>query len=195
MPRHGMAATGTHEPTAAPEPPRRPSSRGMSSWPIRRKLVALVAGPLIVILAAGSFITAQTVSELRDAQRSQTLASTALQANALSSRLQRELANTVTALASPTPARRQQVQEDRAATDQALQTLVRALAEPPTGGWGAAVSESIAPVQSIPSILPGTRERALPANPDTRPTLTPTTVQYSYSVLLEEPRTLLSALA
>jgi len=61
VPRHDSVAATTGEIQARPA--RRP--RGIASWPIRRKLVALVTLPLLVVLAAGAiFATTATRSYL-----------------------------------------------------------------------------------------------------------------------------------
>src|SRR4051812_49974689 len=62
--------------------------RGLTAWPIRRKLVALVAGPLLVVLIAGAYVTTMAVEQLREAQDAQKVATATLESNLLSQALE-----------------------------------------------------------------------------------------------------------
>ena len=96
VPRHGMTARGPADLAAPEQAPRR--RRGLSRWPIRRKLVALVAIPLFVILAGGAVVTTEAVRDLRAAQTADTVTTAASQSNQLAQQLQRELVATLSAL-------------------------------------------------------------------------------------------------
>ena len=195
MARHGSAATGTQEPTAEPAP-----SRGMSGWPIRRKLVALVAGPLVVLLAAGTFITAQTITQLRDAQRAQALASAARDMNTLAARLQNELADTIVGAPRTgdkenkfTPAVRQAIRQDRVLTDRAMQAALRSLNDAPAGGWGPRVEATLGDLRRLPGILADHRLRSVP--PRAGAGLGSSVILQGYGLFLSQTRVLIADLA
>src|SRR5689334_23047217 len=100
---HGTPAATTDpaapDATTLPRPGATgPRLRGLAAWPIRRKLVALVAGPLLVILVGGAWITADAVRQLREAQNAQTITTAASYSNRLSQQLQRELLDTLAAI-------------------------------------------------------------------------------------------------
>ena len=92
MPRHG---TATPEAVSTPEPVPAStrtagSGRGMSGWPIRRKLAALVAPPLILILAAGGVLGVGAYDNLRAAQDAQRIADAIIAAGKANLALQKE---------------------------------------------------------------------------------------------------------
>src|SRR3954469_19304947 len=132
VPRHGMTALGTAEPAEGAAPGRR---FGLSSWPIRRKLVALVAGPLLVILGAGAVVTTQAIGQLREAQDAEKIATAALYSNQLAQALQREVISTMTVVEARSPGTRIRLRKDRAATDADFAQLNAVLSDPPRGGW------------------------------------------------------------
>src|SRR3954466_2690283 len=130
VPRHGMTALGTAEPAEGAATGRR---FGLSSWPIRRKLVALVIGPLLVILGAGALVTIQAIGQLREAQDSERIATASLYSNKLAQALQREVISTMTVIATPAKGTRLRLRNDRATTDAAFAQLKNVLADAPRG--------------------------------------------------------------
>src|SRR3954470_5486239 len=109
--------------------------RGLTAWPIRRKLVALVAGPLLVILATGAFVTTQAVEQLRQAQDAQKIATATLQSNQLSQALENELLGTLAVRQNPAPGTAIRLRNSQAATDSAYAALADVQADEPRGGW------------------------------------------------------------
>jgi len=121
-----------------PEPvvPVVTARRGLAAWPIRRKLVALVAGPLVVLLGAGIFFTAQSISSLRASQRARDLANAALLTNHLTSAMDNEMKLTLDWLAEPTSIpKRTAKNNQQAATNAAWKDLSEDLKSPPGGAW------------------------------------------------------------
>ncbi|MEJ2577503.1 MAG: ATP-binding protein [Kineosporiaceae bacterium] len=146
MPRHGLAVQGTESPTAMPQA----SGRGMASWPIRRKLVALVTVPVLVIIGAGALMTISSIGLLRQAERARTLATTALAANVAIVAIDNELNQTITVVrtktqpgttvrVAPAPGAQRAMDVRRKDTDVALADLRTYLGEEPLGGWSSDV--------------------------------------------------------
>ncbi len=134
MPRHGMTAPGLAVAGSGGSIRRR---RGLTAWPIRRKLVALVAGPLLVILGAGAYVTTQAVEQLRQAQDAQKVATATLESNRLSQALEGELLSSLTLHDNAAAGTATRLKNSRAVTDQAYAALAAAEADPPRGGWDA----------------------------------------------------------
>jgi signal transduction histidine kinase len=154
VPRHGSATA--EEPEPAVQAPA--ARRGLAGWPIRRKLVTLVTGPLVLILGAGIFFTAQSVQALGAAQKASDLADVALLTNRLVGSLNIELARTM--LYTPdrklvAPARA--MKDARRQTDLAYDNLKDALADPPGGHWGDDVEARRAELSDVLRRLPFVR--------------------------------------
>jgi hypothetical protein len=144
-----------------PEVPVAAPRRGLASWPIRNKLIALVAAPLLLILGAGVFFTFQSTQTLRTDQRAADVANTALLTNTLSSALSTEMDATVTwTRASKLKAARQQMTDARGATDAAYRALQAALVSPPGGSWSLDVENARDSLTDVISRLPAIRKGA-----------------------------------
>src|SRR5438105_1631952 len=109
--------------------------RGLAGWPIRRKLVALVAAPLLIILVGGAYFTTQAVEQLRQAQDAEKVATATLQSNQLSQALERELLSSLTVYTNPSPSNTTRLNNSLTATDQAFAAVSKVEADPPRGGW------------------------------------------------------------
>ena len=118
-----------------------------AGWPIRRKLVALVAGPLLVILVRGALVTTQAVGQLREAQDAQKVATAALYSNRLSQALQRELHQTRWRVINDEPTRRatahRRSRRDWPPRTRPSTQLLGALADAPRGGWDVATQSKL----------------------------------------------------
>ncbi|MFN8075341.1 MAG: nitrate- and nitrite sensing domain-containing protein [Kineosporiaceae bacterium] len=156
MSRHGTAAPGTAQadsravaPSVVAEPvapgpdleqiglgtPLR-RARGLAGWPIRRKLAALVAVPVVVILVASGVIIGRTWAQLSDARRAGDIAALSIKANETSAALQRERSQTVIYLRTKLPTDKATMEDLRRRTDAAGVGLRSAFGEAPSGGWG-----------------------------------------------------------
>ncbi|HEX2808553.1 MAG TPA: ATP-binding protein, partial [Kineosporiaceae bacterium] len=148
---------GEPEPAVPVASPR----RGLATWPIRRKLIALVAGPLVLILGAGIFFTAQAVGSLRGAQQARDLANVALLTSQMSGAENTELTATISWRRAPTTATKRAMTNARTATDAAYRRLKAALDRPPGGAWSQDVEnarQSLA--YDLTNRLPVTRQGA-----------------------------------
>ncbi|MDQ1287751.1 MAG: ATP-binding protein, partial [Actinomycetota bacterium] len=160
MPRQGSATTGEPEPAVPVAVPR----RGLATWPIRRKLVALVAGPLVLILGAGLFFTAQSVGTLRSAQKARDIADVTLLTNQLVTALNTELKATIQATTNRSadgkfvPGQAQEMKATRSATDAAFFRVDKALSDPPSGGWSSNVEARRSELKTYSTRLPFVRE-------------------------------------
>jgi signal transduction histidine kinase len=114
--------------------------RGLAAWPIRRKLIALVTGPLVLLLTAGVLFTAQSVTALRGAQRARDLANAALLTNQLTSAMNNEMQRTLLwrDQVSSLPLRTAMT-DAQTTTDQAYKRLAADLGNPPDEAWTADV--------------------------------------------------------
>ncbi|MFN0284946.1 MAG: sensor histidine kinase, partial [Kineosporiaceae bacterium] len=118
-------------------------TRGLAGWPIRRKLAALVAPPLLVILGGGTVLGLDAVDSLRDARRAQTLASTIILSGRANLALQEEINQAIlgSSLApgntGPSPNDVARLDALIADTEETGTILEAALAKPPAGGWSA----------------------------------------------------------
>jgi signal transduction histidine kinase len=139
--RQGSATTGEPESAVPVAVPR----RGLAAWPIRRKLVALVAGPLVLILGTGVFFTVDSVAALRRAQTARDVADVTLTTNQLVTALNNELSRTIIATTNRdkkgnfAPGQAKAMEDARQATTFAFTQVQEALNEPPAGGWSADV--------------------------------------------------------
>lgn len=111
-------------------------TRGLAGWPIRRKLAALVAVPVTVILVASGVIIGRTWAQLSDARLAGDVAQLSIAANQASAALQRERSQTVIYLRDKEPTDKATMEDLRRRTDEAGAGLRKALAEAPAGGWG-----------------------------------------------------------
>src|SRR4051812_506722 len=201
VPRHGMTALGTAEPAEGAATGRR---FGLSSWPIRRKLVALVIGPLLVIFGAGALVTIQAIGQLREAQDSERIATASLYSNKLAQALQREVISTMTVIATPAKGTRLRLRNDRATTDAAFAQLKNVLADAPRGGWDTVTESKVQDVANRRVELAKIRQDAFPKgldesaikqDSDGTAALSPTIVQVGYQHVFDAPRALTQRLA
>jgi signal transduction histidine kinase len=201
VPRHGVTA----HPMAAPAKGA-PSGgrRGLSGWPIRRKLVALVTVPLLVILAACAFLTWQTIRGWQQAQNAERIASAAADSNVVAEKLQTELSTTLALIKTPTQSTATRLSRDRAATDKALTDLGKALASPPGGGWDVGTRARIDALETAwRTGLPQVRQQVFPKGLDPslfgdspqQPGLQPKDLQPAYVDVIDTPRLLTAQLA
>jgi signal transduction histidine kinase len=126
VPRHDSAVS-TGEIQARPA--RRP--RGIASWPIRRKLVALVTVPLLVVLAAGAVFAITATASYLDARRVRQLSEVAVAAFKLNDALGAEYSATIAVARPPKSTMNQlrsQVDADLAAFEAAVTRLPRGVA-------------------------------------------------------------------
>jgi signal transduction histidine kinase len=136
------------------------AGRGLSAWPIRRKLIALVTVPIMVIVAAGVWLTGSAVKGLRQAERTRSLAIAALATNEATVALDEELTRTLIALSKPTTATRKTLAQARSATDQRLAELNAQLDEAPGSGWSGDVLMAASSMRLSATQLPTARQRA-----------------------------------
>jgi signal transduction histidine kinase len=166
VPRHEVTVQGTPAPATgratppAPDPATNPTTlpsrdaagprrRGLAGWPIRRKLVALVAGPLLVILLGGAWITAEAVRQLREAQNAQDITTAASYSNRLAQQLQREVLDTLAAINhKDATGPRIAVKHDWQITDTQYDQLLAVLSDPPGGSWDFATQKRVDAVRS-----------------------------------------------
>jgi signal transduction histidine kinase len=136
------------------------ASHGLAAWPIRRKLIALVAVPILVIVAAGAWLTTSAVRGLREAERTRSLAISAMATNQATVALDEELTRTLIALSKPTKATRAALRDARTATDQRLTALNSQLDEAPSGGWSGDVLMAASSMKLSSTQLSTARKRA-----------------------------------
>ena len=149
--RHGSVAVPDDE--EAPAATTRSSA--VAAWPIRRKLVALVALPLVVIIAICAVLVIQGAGSLQDSRKVRSLADLVLLSDRASGALGREQAQSVTTATSGAAA--QVLQQLRPATDQAMSRLAQAIADPPPGGWPGRVADEVGRVGDAGNRLSGVR--------------------------------------
>ncbi len=190
MPRHGLAAPGAERSSAMPPA----AGRGLASWPIRRKLVALVTVPVLVILGTGSILAYTSVVVLRQAERTRALATVALATNVATVALDNELNQTIRMLqsanptgtagakAAPSRGTVQALSERRTDTDKALASLQDYLSKPPSGGWSAAVTAKASVVPTALAQLPGIRKSV-----DTSPSVSQVAVDQNFQKDVSTP--------
>ena len=70
MSRYGSSVSTTQ---AESQQEKARPSRGIAGWPIRRKLASLVAIPLVVIVASGTYIAAENYLALQQAQHNKSV--------------------------------------------------------------------------------------------------------------------------
>ncbi|WP_143448794.1 ATP-binding protein, partial [Kineosporia sp. A_224] len=146
MPRHGTAiAEAASPPEPVPAPSSRPvaRSRGLSGWPIRRKLAALVAPPLVIILAAGALLGYSAFGNLQDARRAQAISQAIVLSGEATLALQEEINQAIVGASigagGSGPDKNSIARLDTliAKTDDARAALQTSLESPPSGGWSA----------------------------------------------------------
>jgi signal transduction histidine kinase len=198
VPRHGVTAQGIPDPEAADQAPRR--RRGLSRWPIGRKLLALVMLPLLVIIAGGTYLTVQAYRDLRAAQAAETITGAASASNQLSQQLQRELITTLTAIdKGNAPGPRIAVRREWQASDAAFARLLTALSSPPDGRWDYATQARVDQVRAQREKLADLRNTVFTRGlGDTTPagqkaplaSSEPSAAVTSYGQIIEAPRQL-----
>jgi signal transduction histidine kinase len=201
VPRHGMTAPGM----AVPGSEESDKRRGLTGWPIRRKLVALVAGPLVVVLVTGAYVTIQAVEQLRQAQDAQKVAAAALQSNRLSQALENELLRSLTLYQTHSSANAVRLKDALTATDHAFEDLSKAEANAPRGGWDASIRVYLKGVADSRTRLTAARQRFAPGgiNPSAFAGKNPPrsgyadlgSLQLAFTDIFEQPRALTQQLA
>jgi len=137
--RHGTAVPQVEAPSAPVKVGRR---GGIASWPIRAKLGALVALPLVVIIGAGSYITAQSYFALNDARTAGRLATTANLTSQLTAAINQEDAASLAWLRRADAAAKTSLDASRTKTVTAYAALTASLENPPPNGWSDAVKST-----------------------------------------------------
>lgn len=170
MPRHGTATPeAVSTPEAVPTSPRTVGrGRGMSGWPIRRKLAALVAPPLLLILVAGAILAYGALSNLQDARKAQRISEAIVASGQANLALQEEINQAVvgSALAgaetNPTIVKNSITRLDTliVTTDEARAKLLELLKTPPGGGWSADANQSRAAIAAQGPALKQARDYA-----------------------------------
>ena len=147
MPRHGTAiAEAASPPEPVPAASSRPvgRSRGLSGWPIRRKLAALVAPPLVIILAAGALLAYQAFGNLQDARRAQSISQVIVLSGQATLALQEEINQAIVgaSVGGNGPDKNSIARLDTLIdkTDTARTALLTALGSAPAGGWSVDVT-------------------------------------------------------
>ena len=201
MARHGSAVAehpGPVSPDTIPGPPRR--GRGAASWPIRRKLTALVALPTAIGVGLITYLGVNSAQALAQTTRATRAADGVAAANALTTAGDAEMQATFAA-AVGTPDAAQQITARRQATDAAYAALQKQI----TGGLasaGGAVQERAGTVSQVAQTLAGVR--ALVDQPkrtytvDNKPvtsSITPETFAQGYDVAFQPVRDLAAALS
>src|SRR3954453_16524625 len=103
-------------------PPPRPAGRqrGITAWPIRRKLAALVAVPMTAILIGSGALIGATLSDLRDARQARELAAVGIVVNHASRALLEERTISIANLQGTTEQTKAELAKARGVTDQAV---------------------------------------------------------------------------
>ncbi len=165
MPRHGLAVATAETPQ---QPASAPRASGMASWPIRRKLVALVLLPLLLILSAGAYLTTQSFFSLREAQRAGLFLRAITASNDVVSASDVELTASLKFRreGGDEATEASQLASSRVETDGRFSALSTVLGDPPPGGWSPQLLALAEQMNALAQSLPGLREqvdrRALP---------------------------------
>jgi len=150
VPRHDSVAATTGEIQARPA--RRP--RGIASWPIRRKLVALVTLPLLVVLAAGAIFATTATRSYLEARRVRQLSEATVAAFNLGNALNAEFNGSIAVTRPPDAA----MARMRATVDRDVTAFEAAVAHLPAGvASDQSTQTTILFTQTVPS-LTGLRE-------------------------------------
>ncbi|MFZ0158648.1 MAG: nitrate- and nitrite sensing domain-containing protein, partial [Kineosporiaceae bacterium] len=157
MARHG-SAIAEHPSPADPSPAGRRGG-GAASWPIRRKLTALVALPTALMIGLVGFLVSQTFTTWQQASRAQIDADVVISANALTTAADTELQQTLASRLKSAKAE-QDLPARRKATDAALATLNAKLAKTPDGGWSTTIARRAGEVRLAQKNLPQLRSIA-----------------------------------
>jgi signal transduction histidine kinase len=165
------------------------ANRGLAAWPIRRKLITLVAVPILVIVAAGAWLTTDAVRGLRQAERTRSLAVAALTTNQTTVALDNELTRTLLDLRHHTKATHQAQADARIVTDKAMAALTASLDQAPSGGWSSDVLMATSSMKLSTGQLPGARQRVDAGS------RAPLVIQTSFQSVFTALRNLTSALS
>ena len=166
--------------------------------------MALVAGPLLIILAAGAYVTTQALDQLRQAQDAQKVATATLQSNRLSQALENEVLSSITLTQNPAKSSALRLVQARAATDRAYDAVAAVQSDQPRGGWDGRTRLYFKNVLNSRTQLGDVRKRLYQnaidpnafaaANPPKSGYPLPT-LQLDFSKIFEQPRGLTSQLA
>ena len=137
MPRHGSATADQPSP-AAPQPIAVRRSGGPASWPIRRKLIALVAVPMTLVIGLVGVLTYQSFTTWRSAGQASSAADALVAANTLASAADAEQ-QAAAALGLAAPGALDAYLATQKVTNQAFTAFTSLLNNPPSGGWSATV--------------------------------------------------------
>jgi signal transduction histidine kinase len=98
---------------------------GIAGWPIRRKLVALVALPLVVILAAGGVLAVQTTRDYLDSRDTRQLAELAASAVDVTGAVTQEYARSTSVIGAPEARKGSPLYDSRLRTDATVTKLLK----------------------------------------------------------------------
>ncbi len=148
--RHGSADAEHPTPDAPAEVPRRVG--GPATWPIRQKLIGLVALPTAALIGLVGLQLTQSYSTWKQASTAQDDAEALIVTNAYVQTVDRELQQTF-ALLLRSPNAGPELTARRKATNDALNALATRLDSPPAGGWSPQVARQVEAVQRVGSSL------------------------------------------
>ena len=150
MARHGSADAEHPTPDVPAEVPRRVG--GPATWPIRQKLIGLVALPTAALIGLVGVQVAQSYSTWKQASTAQDDAAALIATNAYVNAIDRELQQTF-ALLLRSPDAGAELTARRKATNDALNALATRLDSPPPGGWSPQVARQVATVEQVGASL------------------------------------------
>ena len=139
MPRHGSAISPIAEDDDAPRISQRTGA--MAGWPIRRKLLALVAVPMAVMLGVGAYVGIETALNYQSSRQASALSGLAVQLAQVDRTLRAERAAAL-AVTYKDPGADITFDTTRQATDKALAAFRASLQRVPSGGWPQRVNQA-----------------------------------------------------
>ncbi len=188
MARHGSAPAEHPSLVAVPGSGR---GGGLATWPIRRKLTALVALPTLLVIGLIALLVSQSFLVWRQAARADVDASALIAANRVVTAANLELKSSLDVLLSGADAQAvaPQLTEQRTATDEAIVSLRSTLQEPPSGGWLPSTRERVDGVATVDELLPDVRALV------DQNTVKQATLAQGYDVAFQPVRDLATALS
>ncbi len=161
---------------------------GPATWPIRRKLVALVALPTAVVIGLIGALVAQSYLTWRQAERTDVAADALISANNVITASDLELQQSLAVLLGAENAQAE-LDTRRQATDAAVTSLGETLSVTPDGGWTAQTASRVGGVATIQEGLPDLRDLVID------PEVKQATVAQGFDVVFQPARDLTTALS
>jgi len=137
VPRHGSATAEQPSP-AVPQPIAVRRAGGPASWPIRRKLVALVALPMALVIGLVGVLTYQSFTNWRAAGQASSAADALVAANTLASAADAEQ-QAAAALGLGAAGAADAYEAAQKTTNTAFTAFTSLLNNPPSDGWSTTV--------------------------------------------------------